>query len=89
MESAFARHPLSNVGGTSHETHAPDFALGQESNRLQINEGDFSQIEDRASSQLLVDESTEFSQLLRIDSAAHRQRGYPRVHGTNNPEHRD
>ena len=89
MESAFARHPLSNVGGTSHETHAPDFALDQESNRLHINEGDFSQIEDRASRQLLVDESTEFDQLLRIDSAAHSQRGCPCVDGTNNPEHRD
>jgi len=89
MESAFARHPLSNVGGTSRETHASDFALDQESNRLQINERDFSQIEDRASNQLLVDESTEFSQLLRIDSAAHGQRGCPGVNGTNNPEHRD
>ena len=89
MESTFAHHPLSNVGGTSHETNAPDFALDQESNRLHINEGDFSQIEDRASSQLLVDESTEFAQLLRIDSAAHSQCGCPRVNGTNNPEHRD
>src|SRR5262252_8494558 len=51
MESAFVRHPLSNVSRTSHETHAPDFALDQKSNRLHINEGDFSQIEDRASSQ--------------------------------------
>jgi len=89
MESAFARHPLSNVGRTSHETHAPDFALDQESNRLQINEGDFSQIEDRASRPILVDESTEFAQLLGIDSAAHSQRGCPRVNRTNNPEHRD
>ena len=89
MESAFVRHPLSNVSRTSHETHAPDFALDQKSNRLHINEGDFSQIEDRASSQPLVDESTEFAKLLRIDSAAHRQRGGSRVNGTNNPEHRD
>jgi len=42
MESAFARHPLSNVGGTSHETNAPDFAQDQESNRVHINERDFS-----------------------------------------------
>ena len=89
MEPTFARHPLANVCGASHETNAPDFALDQESNRLQINERDFSQIEDRASNQLLVDESTEFSQLLRIDSAAHGQRGCPGVNGTNNPEHRD
>jgi len=61
MESTFARHPLSDVGGASHETNAPGFALDQESNRLQINEGDFSQIEDRASGHLLVDESTEFA----------------------------
>ena len=84
-----ARHPFTNVGGTTCDPNALDLALHQESHRLYIHEADFNQIEDDVSSALLLDRSAELGQLLGADSAAHGQRRRASVNGTNDPEHRD
>ena len=87
--SLLARHPFTNVGGTTCEANAFRLALHQESHRLHIHEADFNQIEDDASNALLLDRSAELRQLLGADSAAHGQGGGASVNGTNDPEHRD
>ena len=71
------------------DANALDFALHQESHGLHIDEADFNQIEDDASTALRVDRSAELGQLLGADSAAHGQRCRASVNGTNDPEHRD
>src|SRR5436190_23815524 len=84
-----ARHPFTNVGGTTCDVNAFGLALHQESHRLHIHEADFNQIEDDASSALRLDQSAEFGQLPGADSAAHGQGGGASVIRTNDPEHRD
>src|SRR6478672_11083437 len=89
LKQILARHPFANVGGTPCDANAPSLASHQESHRVRVHDADFSQIEDDAARDLLLDELTESGQLIGPDSSAHGQGRGAVVDETNDPEHRD
>ena len=87
MESTFARHPLSNVGGTTCDSNALVFAPQEEAHHLYIHEAHFAQVDHEAWSAFHLDEPAQLGELLAINSAAHGKRRVVSVDRPNDSEH--